>query len=67
MRTKLKFLYWSIEINLIMWILMLGILFTSQEMELVKPVAIIGFVLSMLLQHWAYYRLYKASGTDEGI
>ncbi|UCD27869.1 MAG: hypothetical protein JSV03_12295 [Planctomycetota bacterium] len=64
MRTKLKFLYWTIEINLILWLVMIGSVFADQDLKLIKPVAIIGFVLSALLQHWAYYHLRKTDRVD---
>ncbi len=57
---KLKLLYWTIEINLILWIIMCSSVFLPSARDIVKPVAIGGFVLSALLQHWAYYHVRKA-------
>ena len=60
-RRHLRLLYWSIEINLILWIVLVGALLApAADVKFAGKVAIVGFALSALLQHWAYYHVRRA-------
>ena len=61
MRNKLNFMCWTIEINLILWLVAIGCVLTEQDYNLLRLIAIAGFALTALLQHWAYYYLRKAN------
>jgi hypothetical protein len=67
-------LYFSIELNLLMWLIVLG-QGVSQDwrwsgtITVSFPILITGLILSAVLQHWAYYALRRqVSGPakDEG-
>jgi len=60
----MKLLYFAIELNLILWLALIGVLFaTGTDVGTVKTIAIVGVVLSALVQHCAYYRLRAANNT----
>ena len=60
MRRTLKLLFWVIEINLILWVIALGSVFSvDMQGRGVKGVIIAGVVFAILAQHWAYYSVYK--------
>lgn len=60
MRRTLKLLFWTIEINLILWVVALGAVFSADEHgPTAKSVVAVGLVFAMLAQHWAYYAVYK--------
>lgn len=66
MRTRLKGLFWVIEINLVLWLVVLVLAIRSAEVPLsLKYTVGAGCVLSALLQHWAYYNLRKPKGVDK--
>ena len=52
-----KLLYWSIEINLILWLGVLGLSNFENEAAMLRTMAIIGTLFSAILQHWAYYKI----------
>lgn len=58
MEKKLKFIFFAIEVNLILW---LGALFAVQpDVDLdAKTMVLIGCITAAILQHIAYYSLYK--------
>ena len=61
MKTKAKTIFILSEINLILWIAVL-VMFHMKELKLEKyvmPGLVTGFVFSMVLQHWAYHKIYK--------
>lgn len=57
----MKAMFFAIEINLILWMAVLGGALTSNpespETRWILPT--IGAGLAAILQHWAYYRLYR--------
>jgi hypothetical protein len=61
-RWNLRLLYWSIEINLILWMAVFGLMAAPKgdDIWLADKVAIVGFMFSALLQHWAYYNVRRA-------
>jgi hypothetical protein len=50
-------LYWSIEINVILWMLVLGYMVHQNISGTVRVIAFIGFIFSAVLQHWAYHKV----------
>lgn len=60
MRRTLKLLFWTIEINLILWVVALGAVFSTNEHgRAAKSVVAVGVIFAILAQHWAYYAVYK--------
>lgn len=59
----MKAMFFAIEINLILWLALLGAtispLAESPHTRWILPV--IGAGLTAVLQHWAYYRLYRTT------
>ena len=58
-RNQFRLLFFSIEINLILWLVVNGFTWMQQDLSVIKTWTTVGFIGSALLQHWAYYRLYK--------
>jgi len=63
MEKKLKFIFSLIEFNLLSWIALLSIVFIGKEdaFKYLPAAAIIGFGLSAILCHLAYYTIHKKS------
>lgn len=61
MQAKIKRVFWAIEVNLILWVMVVGITFGGQLDEIRKYVVGAGFIFAALFQHWAYYGLYRAA------
>jgi hypothetical protein len=64
MKKHKSWLFGFSEINLILWLCMFGFFmradFTSPEnVKMAKYFSLVGFILAALLQHWAYYNVYK--------
>jgi hypothetical protein len=60
-RKHLRLLFFSIEVNLVLWITVAGAVWHSsaETIIIMKYATTVGFVVAALLQHWAYYNLYK--------
>jgi len=57
---QLRGLFFAIEVNLLLWLVVCGALWLSSSVEeFTKHVATGGMIAAALLQHWAYYGLYK--------
>ena len=57
---KIKKLFLTIEINLVICLVLCGMIWTSPSVApQIKHYATIGMIIAALLQHWAYYDLYK--------
>ena len=66
MENKLRGLFWTIEINLVLWIVVLASIILSKGAEpSLKYITGVGVILAALLQHWAYYDLYKSRKADK--
>jgi len=60
LRRTLIALFWAIEINLILWLVALGTVFSVDEHGRgIKGVIVVGVIFAILAQHWAYYSVYK--------
>ncbi len=59
---KMKKLFMTIEVNLVIWLLLCGALWSSATVSpQIKQWASFGMFVAALLQHWAYYDLYKTA------
>lgn len=62
MQTKLSSLFLVIEVNLVLWIILLGRpASSSAPTKNIKTVTIIGLAFAAIVQHWAYYNIRKAT------
>jgi len=53
-------LFFAIEVNLVMWLAVLGILVSKPpDVGAAKVTALIGCALAAIVQHWAYYTIRK--------
>ncbi len=67
MEIKSTRLFWICEINLLLWMSSLGVVIMNHFGETWKPGLaqaalfpnIAGCIVAALLQHWAYYKVYK--------
>ena len=59
MRNKLRLLYWSIEINLILWLLTVVMFFSMKMVEEARYFAVAGLIFAAVVQHWAFYYLRR--------
>lgn len=58
MNQPIRMMYFTIIVNLLIWLTMFGIVFGGDN-ALLKPTAAAGLVFAALSQHWAYYALRK--------
>jgi hypothetical protein len=58
MKRRLKALFLAVEVNLILWLILCGMLVSGSEDD-PRNMAIIGLVFAAVFQHWAYYAVYK--------
>jgi hypothetical protein len=58
-RRQLKLLFFSIEVNLALWLGVVGAAWFFPAEDIMKYTATTGCIVAALLQHWAYYNLYK--------
>lgn len=56
---QLKGLFFTIEVNLVLWIAVAWAVWESSAERPTKLAAAAGCIIAALLQHWAYYSLYK--------
>ena len=56
---QLKGLFFAIEVNLVLWIIVAGTVYQSSAELFAKVATVAGFLLATILQHWAYYHLYR--------
>lgn len=63
MKSKWRFLYWSVEINLVLWFMSFGLIVADVDTDEYKLsgkiIVIIGLIFSAIVQHWAYYNIRK--------
>lgn len=56
-------LFWAIEINLVCWLGIFGFImhgdFSKADITTLKYFSITGGIIAAILQHWAYYKIYK--------
>ena len=67
MRKKLKGLFWTIEINLVIWLIVLGRIIETNIDSITRGFVIAGFSLAAILQHLAYYNIYKAQKKEQDV
>ena len=49
----------TIEVNLILWLAMLGCLFSESMATHSRSVVIVGLLFAAIAQHWSYYQFRK--------
>jgi hypothetical protein len=55
-----RLMLFSIEINLILWLAVVGALFADpSDAGLAGPTAIVGCGFAAVIQHWAYHNIRK--------
>ena len=60
MKRTLWYMFLAIEINLVIWLAVLGMLFAAEPVETpIKTTVVAGVVFAAIVQHWAYYSVYK--------
>jgi hypothetical protein len=59
MNKKLKRMFWTIEINAVLWFLMFGFIGRTNVEFKIKAFAFVGLVVAAVLQHLAYCDVYK--------
>ena len=67
MSRTIRFMYITIEINLVIWLVMMAQVFHAGSADLLKPTAIAGFAFSALAQHWAYYAMRKSCQSKSSV
>ncbi len=60
-KKKMRFLFSCIEINLVLWLVVLGTIKDGNVSKNDKILFFGCFIFAALLQHWAYYNLYKTT------
>ena len=61
---QLRSFFYAIEINLLIWIAVLILVWRSPADLTTQMATTFGFIAGAILQHWAYYDLYKKSKRD---
>jgi hypothetical protein len=56
---QMRNLFAVIEVNVLLWLVVCGAVWSSSVAQETKVFAGAGMVISALLQHWAYYNLYR--------
>lgn len=62
---QMKRLFTVIEVNLVLWWIVCGAVWTSSISTHAKYFTGAGMIISALLQHWAYYNIYKKAKDTE--
>jgi hypothetical protein len=61
---QIRSFFYAIEINLIFWIAVVVLVWRSGADSLTKQITVLGFIIAAILQHVAYYNLYKKTKGD---
>ena len=56
---EIRSFFYAIEVNLLFWIAALIMVWRSEADSLTKQVTLLGFIIAAIIQHVAYYSLYK--------
>jgi hypothetical protein len=56
---QIRSLFYAIEINLIFWVAVVVLVWRSCPDSWTRLVTTVGFIIAAILQHVAYYDLYK--------
>ena len=62
---QMRNLFTVIEVNALLWLAVLGAVWSSPIEVHVKYFAAAGMIISVLLQHWAYYNIYRKTKETE--
>lgn len=65
---QLRGLFTTLEINLFIWLSICGAIWHSPLVDNhIKYLTTAGMIIAVLLQHWAYYNVYKRTKNTEAI
>jgi hypothetical protein len=73
MKTTMKILFLSVEVNLVLWLMLggfalgggdLGYEWLRGDVSMPRYLPIAGLVFAAVVQHWAYYKVWKKLDTD---
>ncbi|UCE60729.1 MAG: hypothetical protein JSU63_03055 [Phycisphaerales bacterium] len=61
MKRTLRILFLAVEINLLLWLAVFGMLQApgAAGSALIKQLVVAGVAFAAIVQHWAYYAVYK--------
>ena len=66
MKSGSKCLFLTIEINLLLWLAVGGMVLASdQEIPELRIMVLLGAAFAAIFQHWAYYAVYKRAAKSE--
>ena len=58
---RIRSFFYAIEVNLLIWLAVVILVWRSDAGFLTKQLTTVGFIVAALVQHLAYYGLYKKS------
>jgi len=61
---QIRGFFYAIEVNLLLWIAVVILVWRSDAGLLAKQVTTLGFIIAAVIQHLAYYDLYKKTKGD---
>jgi hypothetical protein len=61
---QIRSFFYAIEVNLLFWIAVLIMVWRSDADLLTKQLTTLGFIIAALIQHVAYYGLYKKTKAE---
>lgn len=61
---QIRSFFYAIEVNLLLWIAVLILVWRSDAGPVTKQVTTLGFIIAAVIQHLAYYNLYKKTKDD---
>jgi hypothetical protein len=64
-KKQMRNLFSTIELNMLLWLMVCGAVWSSSIDKNIQYFATVGMVVSAMLQHWAYYNLYKRSKEEK--
>ena len=60
MKRTMRLMFFAVEGNLLLWLAMLGMLLEAADQDQsVKTMVVVGTAFAAIVQHWAYYAVYK--------
>lgn len=65
MEKKLRNLYTTIEVNALLWLVVCGMVITSNVRLEVKQFTVAGFIFAAVIQHRAYYNIFKTARQNQ--
>ena len=66
MKRKLWIMFMTVEVNLILWLAVCGNAWTNNQ-RVDTALLWVGLAFSIVVQHWAYYSIYKAAKQEDAL